>query len=532
MRPTISCCSQNEGGLPRMENISETQVDERFRDSPPNVGTSTDSNSGQPAEITAREFESNARGLPRIATPPDSGHPERHGSPAFRQALLTSEKKRIVGVVAFVSFFAILAFVRIFVLGSAMSRWSLAVAALVIGFEVGLFRLVNRALQSGKDFHNAIWYLSGAIECLFPAIGVAFLVSTRLHPDYRALATPWVLAFFPFILLSVLRLNQKLSLTCGIISTLGYLTAAFVTGWRFVPGPDGFTVSQTAVVYFAFVILVMGALAAGVALEIRTHVEAALYEAETRHKLEQVEHDLHIARSIQQSLLPKVRPQIAGFQVAGWNRTADDTGGDFYDWKKLSDGRWVVVLADVTGHGIGPAILASVCRAYSRASFNLRDNLETTVRNINQSFSEDVPEESFATFVAVVFEEASDQVELLSAGHGPLFIYSSANRSFQFLEAQTLPLGILPDMKGVQPIRIGMEPGDIVLLITDGFFEWENRAGELFGTQRLAEIVGRYSDREPEVIIAELYQAVLAFSEGTRQKDDLTAVLIKRDDFS
>jgi serine phosphatase RsbU (regulator of sigma subunit) len=87
-------------------------------------------------------------------------------------------------------------------------------------------------------------------------------------------------------------------------------------------------------------------------------------------------------------------------------------------------------------------------------------------------------------------------------------------------------------MKGVQPIRIRLEPGDIVLLITDGFFEWENRAGELFGTQRLAEIVGRYSDREPEVIIAELYQAVLDFSEGTRQKDDLTAVLIKRDDFS
>ena len=511
-----------------MENISETQVDERFRDSPPNVGTSTDSNSGQPAEITAREFESNARGLPRIATPPDSGHPERHGSPAFRQALLTSEKKRIVGVVAFVSFFAILAFVRIFVLGSAMSRWSLAVAALVIGFEVGLFRLVNRALQSGKDFHNAIWYLSGAIECLFPAIGVAFLVSTRLHPDYRALATPWVLAFFPFILLSVLRLNPKLSLTCGIISTLGYLTAAFVTGWRFVPGPDGFTVSQTAVVYFAFVILVMGALAAGVALEIRTHVEAALYEAETRHKLEQVEHDLHIARSIQQSLLPKVRPQIAGFQVAGWNRTADDTGGDFYDWKKLSDGRWVVVLADVTGHGIGPAILASVCRAYSRASFNVRDPLEAMLKNINQSFAEDLTPERFATFVAAVCKEDSDQIELLSAGHGPIFVYSSENQSFRLMDAQALPLGILPDLWEAVPANLSMKSGDIVLLITDGFFEWENRAGEQFGTDRLASVVRQFSHREPEVIIAELYDAVRDFADGSPQQDDLTAVLIKR----
>src|SRR4029077_2623644 len=90
---------------------------------------------------------------------------------------------------------------------------------------------------------------------------------------------------------------------------------------------------------------------------------------------------------------------------AGWNRSADDTGGDFYDWKKLADGRWVVVLADVTGHGIGPAILASVCRAYSRASFNVRDRLETILKNINQAFAEDLTSERFATFVAAVCEE-------------------------------------------------------------------------------------------------------------------------------
>ena len=453
-------------------------------------------------------------------------------SSAFRHASLQSERKRITGIVLFLSFFAVLMFVRIFVLGSAMSRFGLLVVAILIISELGLLVAVNGAAKSDGDIPRAVLYLGLILESLCPAVGVAFLTSSRLSSDYRPLATPWVLAFFPIILLSVLRLRPALCWFSGVVSTIGYLGAAHYVGWRFIAGTQGFTATQTAVLYFALCILVTGFLAGGVAAEIRTHVKAALRDAETRAQLRQVEHELQIARSVQQSLLPKLRPQIAGFQVAGWSRTADDTGGDFYDWKRLPDGRWVVLLADVTGHGIGPAILASVCRAYSRASFNLRDNLETTVRNINQSFSEDVPEESFATFVAVVFEEASNQVELLSAGHGPIFIYSFANRSFQLLDAQTLPLGILPDMKGVQPIRIRLEPGDIVLLITDGFFEWENRAGELFGTQRLAEIVGRYSDREPEVIIAELYQAVLAFSEGTRQKDDLTAVLIKRDDFS
>jgi serine phosphatase RsbU (regulator of sigma subunit) len=452
----------------------------------------------------------------------------RETSLGFRHALLKSEKKRIVGVIVFVCFFAVLAIVRIFVLGSAMSRWGLVVAALVIAFELGLYRAVNRSLHSGRDISSFVWYVSSVLECLFPAVGVAFLASTRLLPDYRPLATPWVLAFFPFILLSVLRLTPRLCWVCGIVSALGYLAAAYLAGWHFSPGPSGFTVTQTAVKYFAFVILMTGALAAGVAAEIRTHVKAALREAETQHQLKQVEHELQIARSFQQSLLPKIRPQIAGFQVAGWSRSADDTGGDFYDWKKLPDGRWVLVLADVTGHGIGPAILASVCRAYSRASFNERDRLETILKNINQAFAEDLTPERFATFVAVVCEEGSDQVELLSAGHGPIFVYSSDNQSFQLMDAQALPLGILPDLWDAVPVKLSMLPGDIVLLVTDGFSEWENSAGEEFGTERLAAVVKQFSDREPQVIIAELYDAVLNFAQGTPQQDDLTAVLIKR----
>jgi hypothetical protein len=221
----------------------------------------------------------------------------------------------------------------------------------VIAFEVGLYRDVNGSLHSGTDISSFAWYLGSVLECLFPAVGVAFLTSTRLLPDYRPLATPWVLAFFPFILLSVLRLTPRPCWVCGIVSALGYLAAAYVAGWHFSPGASGFTVTQTAVKHFAFMLLITGALAAGVAAEIRSHVEAALREAETQHQLKQVAHELQIARSIQQSLLPKVRPQVAGFQIAGWSRTADDTGGDFYDWKKLSDGASIGNPSGFVGRG-------------------------------------------------------------------------------------------------------------------------------------------------------------------------------------
>ena len=448
-------------------------------------------------------------------------------SPAFRQAMLKSETKRIGGVISFVLFFALLAIVRILVMGSAMSRWGLFAAALMIAVELFLLRAVTRALRSGQDISKFLWISSIALESLFPAVGIAFLASSRLLPDYRPLATPWVLAFFPFILLSVLRLSPRLCWIAGISSTTGYLAAAFMTGWRF-SGSDGFTVTETAVAYFAAVILVTGILAAGVAAEIRTHVEAALREAETEHQLKQVEHELQIARSIQQSLLPKVRPRISGFEVAGWSQSADDTGGDFYDWKKLPDGRWVVILADVTGHGIGPAILASVCRAYSRATFNARDSLEEMLKNINTSFAEDLSPERFATFVATVCQEGNDQVELLSAGHAPILVYSSEDKCVSILDAQALPLGMFPDLWEAMPVKITMNPGDIVVLITDGFLEWENNSGEQFGTDRLATIIRQFNDREPEVIIAELYDSVLEFAHGTPQQDDLTAVLIKR----
>lgn len=452
----------------------------------------------------------------------------RKTSPAFRQALLKSEKKRIVGVIAFVAFFAVLAIVRIFLLGSMMSRWSLVAAALVIAFELWLWRAVSRGLRSDRDLESPVWYISITLESLFPAVGVTFLVSSRLLPDYRPLATPWVLAFFPFILLSVLRLSPWTCWASGTVAALGYLVAAYLAGWRFTPGPEGFTVTQTAVAYFSLVLLITGALAGSVAAEVRTYVDAAIREAETQFQLKQVEHELQIARSIQQSLLPKVRPQIAGFQVAGWSRTADDTGGDFYDWKRLPDGRWAIVLADVTGHGIGPAILASVCRAYSRANFSLRDSLETTLKNINRSLAEDLTPNRFATFVAAVCQEDNGELELLSAGHGPTFVYSAENKSLSSLEAQALPLGMFPDLWQGLPVKVDMKPGDVVILVTDGFLEWENKNGEQFGSERLSAVVRQFIDREPEVIIAELYGSVLNFAQGTPQQDDLTAVLIKR----
>jgi serine phosphatase RsbU (regulator of sigma subunit) len=265
-----------------------------------------------------------------------------------------------------------------------------------------------------------------------------------------------------------------------------------------------------------------------VSTEIRKHVQAALHEAEMQSQLKEVEHDLEIAKSIQQSLLPRTRPVIKGMEISGWNLPADATGGDYFDWKQMRDGRLVVTLADVTGHGIGPALLASVCRAYARSSFDTHDDVVTAMQRINQYFGEDLPAGRFATFVAAVCSGDMGRVELLSAGHGPLFVYSSVRDAFEEFGAQAIPLGLLPELNSGAPIIIDMEPGDMVVLATDGFFEWEDASGEQFGDERMTMAIRGSRHLPPEEIIAELYSAVKAFAKGTKQVDDLTAVVIKR----
>lgn len=163
-----------------------------------------------------------------------------------------------------------------------------------------------------------------------------------------------------------------------------------------------------------------------------------------------------------------------------------------------------------------------------RANYNIQGSLEGILKNINQAFVEDLTPERFATFVAAVCEEGNDELELLSAGHGPIFLYSSESRALSSMGAQALPLGILPDVWAGQPVKLRMQPGDMVILATDGFSEWENRNGEQFGADRLAQVICRFCKHEPEIIIAELYASVLKFAQGSPQQDDLTAILIKR----
>jgi serine phosphatase RsbU (regulator of sigma subunit) len=173
-------------------------------------------------------------------------------------------------------------------------------------------------------------------------------------------------------------------------------------------------------------------------------------------------------------------------------------------------------------------LLAAVCRAYARASFTVQDGLLTAMKPINAELADDMTSGRFVTFVAAVCQPGNPRVQLLSAGQGPLFIYWLKEDRFETLGGQALPLGISPRLISEPPVSLELHPGDLLVLATDGFFEWANEQGEQFGAERLEEAIRASRHLPPDEIISRIYEAVLEFSGGTKQQDDLTAVIIKR----
>lgn len=249
----------------------------------------------------------------------------------------------------------------------------------------------------------------------------------------------------------------------------------------------------------------------------------------TKAQLDRIERDLDVAREIQQGLLPKEAPNTPGFDVVGWSRPADQTGGDYFDWMELPGGGTLITLADVTGHGIGPALIVAVCRAYMRATTaGIGMALEAAMSRVNDLLVTELPPGRFVTAAVGVLQPAKNELLLVSAGQAPLLFYHAVTRTVESWSADDLPLGIMGDLTFQESRRVCFEPGDALVLATDGFFEWANDAGEQYGTERLRAFVAAHAHEQPADFIRGLHEVVVAHAAGRMQPDDLTVVVIKR----
>jgi sigma-B regulation protein RsbU (phosphoserine phosphatase) len=236
-------------------------------------------------------------------------------------------------------------------------------------------------------------------------------------------------------------------------------------------------------------------------------------------------HDLELARDIQQALFPKRGPTIPGYEVAGWNCSADETGGDCYDFIPLDDGRHAFLLADATGHGIGAALVIAQCRSLVRAMLSVTKDLSALTARVNQILCHDLMDDRFVTAFVGVLDPQRHRLEYLAAGQGPLLFASTAG--VETRSASGLPLAILEDLT-LEVEHFDFAPGATAVLLTDGFYEAADQCGAQFGEERVIGFLRENSRLPLDSLIQRLHAEICQFCRQRAQADDLTAILIRR----
>jgi len=237
--------------------------------------------------------------------------------------------------------------------------------------------------------------------------------------------------------------------------------------------------------------------------------------------------ELELAAVVQASALPQMLPQLPGYRMHATFRPAQQTGGDGYDLA-LVQGGLLVLLADATGHGIAPALSVTQMQAMLRMAFRLGAPLETVFHEVNDRLAETLPDSHFVTAFIGLLDPATHLLRFISGGQGPILHYQAGADAFVAHKATSFPMGAMPLRKPPKAVSMDLAAGDILVLLSDGIYEYENAAGEVFGRERVESVVREAAAAPPSLIAERLLQALAVFADGAPQDDDITMVLLQR----
>jgi serine phosphatase RsbU (regulator of sigma subunit) len=261
-------------------------------------------------------------------------------------------------------------------------------------------------------------------------------------------------------------------------------------------------------------------------IEQREH-ERQLAEMKARFDAERVRQEIRIAREVQQKLFPAAHLPLAGFDISGACYPAEATGGDYFDYIPLRDGSLGIVVGDVCGHGHGPALLMAETRAYLRAFLTTHADVTEIVQLLNRALASDTPEGRFVTLLFAGLDPRTNSLVYASAGHATCYVLDRSGGVKTTLESTGMPLGIVEENEVAAAPPLILEPGDIVLLITDGIVEAHSTDDELFGVQRMLDFVQANNSRSAREIVDGLFAAVRGFCGAKAPLDDMTAIVGK-----
>ncbi|MBI5590467.1 MAG: SpoIIE family protein phosphatase [Deltaproteobacteria bacterium] len=243
-----------------------------------------------------------------------------------------------------------------------------------------------------------------------------------------------------------------------------------------------------------------------------------------------IQQSLNMAMEVQQNLLPKSLPQIRGIDMAGACSYCDETGGDYFDIfvpDLSSPDRFSVVVGDVSDHGVPSALVMTTARALLRMRSSMSGSVAQVVSDVNRQLSRDVEDSGqFMTLFYGQLDRAALQLRWVNAGHDPAILFETYTGQFQELKGKGMALGVFDDAGYVQSER-DVLPGQILIIGTDGIWEMHNPEGEMFGKDRLKDIIKRHADSSAAEIVHSIMSGLEQFRYPLKKEDDVTLVVIK-----
>jgi PAS domain S-box-containing protein len=258
-----------------------------------------------------------------------------------------------------------------------------------------------------------------------------------------------------------------------------------------------------------------------------THFVAVGKDMTDRRIRQEHELELNLARSVQHGLFPTRTPRFPGFDLAGVACPTTAMCGDYYDYVVDDHNRLGIVIGDVSGHGLGPALVMAATRAYLRAFVRTLPGTGDVLRAMNRALVTDLEDGRFVTMLLARLDARTRSLTYANAGHTPGFVLARDGGLRAVLESSGTPLGVSAAWGVTDAEPIALEPGDTVVLMTDGITESQAPDGSLLGIEGALQIVRTQLAGSAQQVLEGLVAGAQAFAGGGPQTDDLTAIICR-----
>jgi len=392
-------------------------------------------------------------------------------------------------------------------------------AGLVVWF-LGTAILIGRGI-----YHPAYKYLNLVLQV--STVTFYMLATARLVDANFALSSTAPLFYLLVIGLTSLTINPLLSLLAG-----GFAAGQFIGAYAlwlqqetFMPGIETSEGAWIQILLKGVMFIMMGVGAMIIARSSRGLLEKVVSQVSYEEQLRFIEDDMDQAKEIQEKLIPegKINPDF--YKLETFYSPARQVGGDYYDIIELSDDRWLVVIADVSGKGYSAALLMSNIQAMVKTLANQNSSLDRMVKFINQSVYHNSVRGKFVTIAFMLLDPHKQSIKYVNCGHNPPMMVNTSSEVIELDRAGPV-LGVIEDYP-CEIVEVEFTPGNMLLGYTDGLSELRDSKGKQLGMTNIKQILQMSNQLEPAFIKQFLLASIYEHSGDTEMTDDLSFVCLQ-----